>query len=107
MPPNNGIEYFNMTSDHSRELLEGSTQTEESGTMTSFSDFDGIQIDSNDETEGVIERISRLFSTVRVSYNFQRGLSDNWPAHAAQRDTHALKPLQTRLVLDPLCGNSL
>jgi len=65
MPPNNGIEYFNMTSDHSRELLEGSTQTEESGTMTSFSDFDGIQIDSNDETEGVIERISRLFSTSR------------------------------------------
>ena len=66
MPPNNGIEYFNMTSDRSRELLEGSTQTEESGTMTSFSDYDGIQIDSNEETEGVIERIARLFSTVRI-----------------------------------------
>ena len=40
-----------MTSDHNRELLEGYTQTEESGTMTSFSECDGIQVDSNDETE--------------------------------------------------------
>jgi len=73
MPPNYGIQKynFNMTSsDQSRELLEGSTQTEESGTMTSFSDYEiggETQIlDHNlDENEGVIERLARLFSTTR------------------------------------------
>ena len=67
MPPNNVIQCFNMTTDRNRQVLEGSTQTEESGTMTSFSDYDaGTRIDYNDETEGVIERLARLFSTVRI-----------------------------------------
>ncbi len=68
MPPNHGREGFRMST--SRQLLEESTQTEESGAITStFSDQDaaGTQIDfSADETEGVIERLSRLFSLVRT-----------------------------------------
>ena len=69
MPPNNVIQCFNMTTDRNRQVLEGSTQTEESGTMTSFSDYDaGTRIDYNDETEGVIERLTRLFSTVRIFF---------------------------------------
>jgi len=55
-----------MTPRNPRQLLEEATQTEESGTMTTYSDYDGTQIDcssDNDSSEGVIERITRLFST--------------------------------------------
>lgn len=62
MPPNHANSEFSM----SRNVQ--ATQTEESGTMTStFEEFDAAsstQLDTNDE--GVIERLSRLFSSVRT-----------------------------------------
>ena len=62
MPPNHVNDYFSM----SRGVQEESTQTEGSATLTSaYSDQDGTAENSMDEqTEGVIERLSRLFSTV-------------------------------------------
>ena len=71
MPPNHGssrIEIAPRNSPNSRmQFSEESTQTEDSGTMTNYSDFDGSQIESEEQTEGVIERLSRLFSAVRIS----------------------------------------
>ena len=68
MPPNNGGEGFEneqiLTTSKSGPFLEEATQTEESGTVTPFSDLEGTPIEDSSESESVMERLSRLFSTV-------------------------------------------
>ena len=74
MPPNNGDRRFesteavmtSTTTSNKTYFSEESTQTEET-TMTNFSDYEATtpyEDISSSENESVMERISRLFSTV-------------------------------------------
>ena len=86
MPPNNVDQRFEateavMTSTTSNKpyFSEESTQTEET-TMTNFSDYEATtpyEDISSSENESVMERISRLFSTVSWWY-FVAFESDFW-----------------------------
>lgn len=70
MPPNNnGGEGFEneqiLTTSKSGPFLEEATQTEDTGTVTPFSDLEGTPIEDSSESESVMERLSRLFSTAK------------------------------------------